>query len=97
MRGLGDSRCGDTPVSFPLFLSAPVPSKPHNEPAPLQKVKHCHHTGAQNRENPALWPEGWDYYFFLLKYSWFMGFPGSSVVKNPPASAGDIRDNGFDP
>ena len=21
-----------------------------------------------------------------------MGFPGSSVVKNPPASAGDIRD-----
>ena len=23
-----------------------------------------------------------------------MGFPGGSVVKNPPASAGDIRDTG---
>ena len=97
MRRLGDGRCGDTPVSFPLFLSAPVPGKPHNEPAPLQKAQHRHHTGAKNKENPALWPEEWDFFFFFLKYSWFMGFPGGSVVKNPPASAGDIRDNAFNP
>ena len=26
-----------------------------------------------------------------------MGFPGGSVVKNPPANAGDIRDAGWIP
>ena len=26
-----------------------------------------------------------------------MGFPGGSVVKNPPASAGDRRDEGLSP
>ena len=26
-----------------------------------------------------------------------MGFPGSAVVKNPPASAGDVRDLGSTP
>ena len=25
------------------------------------------------------------------------GFPGGSVVKNPPANAGDIRDTGLTP
>ena len=30
-------------------------------------------------------------------YISFLGFPGDSVVNNPPAKAGDIRDSGWIP
>ena len=32
---------------------------------------------------------------YLWKLAEFRGFPGSTVVKNPPASAGDVRDKGL--
>ena len=35
-----------------------------------------------------------DFFFQLYLY---MGFPGGSVVKNPPANAGDARAWGFNP
>ena len=31
----------------------------------------------------------------LLRWNW--GFPHGAVVKNPPANAGDTRDEGFNP
>ena len=34
---------------------------------------------------------------FDLKLLWKGGFPGGAVVKNPPANAGDARDEGFNP
>ena len=34
---------------------------------------------------------------FVSKYRLEMGFPGGSVVKNPPANAGDIGDAGLIP
>ena len=33
----------------------------------------------------------------MSKYRLEMGFPGGSVVKNPPANAGDIGDAGLIP
>ena len=33
----------------------------------------------------------------LRKYVHFRRFPGGAVVKNPPASAGDVRDKGSIP
>ena len=33
----------------------------------------------------------------LLESPPYLGFPGGSVVKNPPANAGDIRDMGSIP
>ena len=38
------------------------------------------------------------FFFFKLYWSIFdLGFPGSTVVKNPPANAGDTRDTGLIP
>jgi len=34
---------------------------------------------------------------FVSKYRLEMGFPGGSLVKNPPANAGDIGDAGLIP
>ena len=36
-------------------------------------------------------------YLFYLWWCVFGGFPGDSVVKNPPANAGDARDSGSIP
>ena len=38
--------------------------------------------------------------FFLVFYVYihlYMGFQGGSVIKNPPAKAGDVRDTGLIP
>ena len=32
-----------------------------------------------------------------IRYSTYLGFPGGTVVKNPPANAGDARDVGSIP
>ena len=72
-----------------LFIS--TPSKPRG--SLLGSAECAHHKWWLTRYRQG-WERLWD---FAFHFCLFCGFPGDTVVKNPPANAGHARDAGSIP